>query len=136
MSFRCVLSPILMLAATCAFADPPNLAFKPAGEGLFEFNTGVLSGRLKADGKYQGVYPLIDAATGADLTPPPGVFSPYRVFTTNRRFGNAARDWPTQTRLLDSGGVELHWPSAEEHPLEMTALYRLRPGPGRPIVGP
>jgi len=112
-----------MLSVTCALADSPNLAFKSAGDGLFEFDTGVFRGRLKADGKYQGVYPLIDAATGADLTPPPGVFSPYRVFTTNRRFGNGALDWPTQPRLLDNGGVQVYWP-ATEHPLEMTAVYR------------
>jgi hypothetical protein len=124
MWLRSLLCPVLMCAATGAAADPPNLAFKPAGEGLYEFNTGAFSGRLKADGKYQGVYPVIDAATGADLTPPPGVFSPYRVFTTNRRFGNGARDWPTVTRLLDNGGVELRWPAAEEHPLELTAVYR------------
>ena len=124
MWFRSLLSLSLMLVATWALADPPSLAFRPAGAGLFEFDTGPLKGQLKVDGKYQGLYPLVDAATGADLTPPPGVFSPYRVFTTNRRYGNAARDWPTQVRLLENGGVEVHWPAAEEHPLEMTAVYR------------
>ena len=124
MSLKFLLVPILVLSATCALAEPPKPAFRPAGEGLYDFDTGLFKGRLKVDGKYQGVYPLIDAATGADLTPPPGVFSPYRVLTTNRRYGNAARDWPTETRLLDSGGVEAHWPPAEEHPLEMTAVYR------------
>lgn len=124
MTKRFLLAPILMLAATCVFADPPKLAFQPAGEGLYEFDTGLYKGRLKLDGKYQGVYPLIDAATGVDLTPPPGVFSPYRVLTTNRRYGNAARDWLTETRRLDNGGVEARWPAAEEHPLEITAVYR------------
>lgn len=119
-----ILCPIFVLAGTCVLAESPNLGFKPAGEGLFEFDTGAFKGRLKVDGKYQGLYPLVDAATGADLTPPPGAFSPYRVFTTNRRYGNAARDWPTGTRLLGNGGVEVHWPAAEEHPLEMTAVYR------------
>lgn len=119
MPLEFLLCPLLVLAA----AEPASLAFRPAGEGLYEFDTGLFQGRLKMDGKYQGVYPLIDVATGTDLTPPPGVFSPYRVFTTNRRYGNAARDWPTQTRLLDSGGVEVRWPAAEEHPLEMTAVY-------------
>ena len=124
LKFLLRLSSILMFATTYACADPPNLAFRPAGEGLYEFNTGVLSGRLKLDGKFQGLYPLIDTATGTDLTPPPGVFSLYRVFTTNRRYGDAARDWPTETRRLEHGGVEVRWPAAEEHPLEMTAVYR------------
>lgn len=105
-------------------AAPPDLAFKPAGQGLYEFNTGPLQGGLKLDGKYQGLYPLIDSATGAELVHPPGVFSLYRVFSGKERFGNAARDWPTQPRLLSDGAVEVRWPSAEDHPLEIVAVYR------------
>ena len=124
MLYRRLLYPILVLAGTCAWADSANLAFQTAGEGQFQFDTGVLTGRLKVDGKHQGLYPLVDAVTGDDLTPPPGLFSPYRVFTAGRRYGDAARDWPTQSRLLGQGGVEVRWPPAEEHPLEMTAVYR------------
>ena len=61
MAFRLMLIPFFLLAGTRTFADPPNLAFKPAGEGVFEFDTGSLRGRLKVDGKYQGLYPLVDA---------------------------------------------------------------------------
>lgn len=124
MRFAPLLIPVLLLAGTSAFADSPNTAFKLAGEGLFDFDTGVLSGRLKLDGKYQGLYPLIDVATGTELVHPPGVFSFYRVLTTNRRYGKSARDWPTQTKLLSDGAVEVHWPPTDEHPLEMTAIYR------------
>ena len=100
------------------------MAFKPAGEGLFEFDTGVLKGRLKLDGKYQGVYPLVDVASGTELVHPPGVFSFYRVLSPNQRYGKSARDWPTQPRLLSDGAVEVRWAPAEEHPLKMTAVYR------------
>jgi hypothetical protein len=124
MAFRFVLFSLLLAIGTRSFADSPDLAFKPAGEGLFEFDTGALKGRLKLDGKYQGVYPLVDVATGNELVHPPGVFSFYRVLSTNRRFGKSARDWPTQFRLLSDGAVEVRWPPAEEHPLEITAVYR------------
>jgi hypothetical protein len=124
MTFRSVVPTIFLLLATRAPATPPELAFTSTGEGLYQFDTGVLRGRLKLDGKYQGLYPLVDAATGEDLVHPPGVFSFYRVFTTNRRYGNAARDWPTRTRLLAGGAVEVRWPPAEAHPFEMTGLYR------------
>lgn len=101
-----------------------SLAFKPAGPGLFDSNTGKLSGRLKFDGKRQGVATVVDVESGQVLTKVVGVFSPYRVFSTNRRYGNAARDWPTTSKLLADGAVEVHWPAAKEHPLEMTAVYR------------
>jgi hypothetical protein len=124
MSLRFPVLLALLSAASYSSADQPDLAFKASGEGIFEFDTGVLKGRLKLDGKFQGLYPLVDSATGKDLSKPPGVFSLYRLFTTNRRFGNAARDWPTRTRLLAGGAVEAVWPVAEEHPFEMTAVYR------------
>jgi len=124
MRFTALLIFALFLAETSASAEPPNLAFAAAGEGLYDFDTGLLKGRLKLDGKYQGLYPLIDVATGTELVHPPGVFSFYRVLTTNRRYGKSARDWPTETKLLSDGAVEVHWPAADEHPLEMTAIYR------------
>jgi hypothetical protein len=115
---------VLVMTLQAALADPPRLAFTRAGEGMFEFDTGELKGRLKLDGKYQGVYPLIDVATGRQLVNPPGIFSFYRVFSTNRRYGDAARDWATIPKLLPDGAVEVRWPSADEHPIEMTAVYR------------
>ena len=105
-------------------AGSPKLAFTPSGKGLFAFDTGVLKGRLKLDGRFMGLYPVLDAATGKELTRPPGIFSPYRVFETHKRYGNAARDWPTATRLLPDGAVEAKWPSAAKHPIEMTAVFR------------
>ncbi|HJN11603.1 MAG: hypothetical protein QGG09_16080 [Pirellulaceae bacterium] len=117
---------VLMVTLPAALADPPRLAFTRTGEGLFEFDTSELKGRLKLDGKYQGIYPLIDVATGKQLVNPPGIFSFYRVFSTNRRYGDAARDWPTIPKLLPDGAVQVHWPPADEHPIEMTAVYRWR----------
>ena len=76
------------------------------------------------DGKYQGLYPLIDADTGADLTHPPGVFSLYRVLTPNRRYGKTVRDWPTQAKRLENGSVEVRWAPTEEHPVAITGIYR------------
>ncbi|MCP4786393.1 MAG: hypothetical protein GY903_32335 [Fuerstiella sp.] len=117
---------VLVLMLRVAVADPPQLAFTRAGDGLFEFDTGRLRGTLKLDGKYQGVYPLIDVETGTQLVNPPGIFSFYRVFSTNRRYGDAARDWATIPKLLPDGAVEVRWPSADEHPIEITAVYRWR----------
>ncbi len=123
-SWRCILPVVLALAVSATRADSPQLAFRPAGNGLFEFDTGVLKGRLKLDGKSQGLYPLVHVPSGTELVHPPGVFSFYRVLTTNHRYGKGARDWPTVPKLLPDGAVEVYWPSAEGHPLEMTGVYR------------
>ncbi|MBN2293349.1 MAG: hypothetical protein JXM70_13050 [Pirellulales bacterium] len=121
-------SSLLFLASVFVFqelhAAQPSLAFKPAGKGLYDFNTGKLKGRLKLDGSRQGVATVVDVESGQVLTNVVGVFSYYRIFSTNRRYGDGARDWPTTSRLLPDGAIEVHWPAAEEHPLEITAVYR------------
>jgi len=124
MFHRTILIALLVLIVSPLAAAGPDLAFKPAGEGLYDFNTGTFKGRLKLDGKYQGLYPLVDVASGMELVHPPGIFSFYRVFSGNTRFGSTARDWPTTSKLLADGAVEVRWPAAAEHPLEITAVYR------------
>lgn len=121
---RSVFLAFLVLAAAPVLADPPNLAFKPAGPGLYDFDTGTFRGRLKVDGKYQGIYPMVDGDSKMELVHAPGVFSFYRVLERNKRHGTCARDWPTQTRLLPDGAVEVRWPPADEHPLEIAGVYR------------
>ena len=88
MRWLSVLLAATVLAETGSGAEPVSLAFRPAGKGLFDFDTGPLRGRLKVDGKYQGLYPLVDAVTGGELVHAPGVFSFYRVFEENHRYGN------------------------------------------------
>lgn len=126
MLLRTLLAAAVAAAAATVHAQEPRLAFKPAGAGLYDFDTGALRGRLKLDGRFQGVYPLVDTESGADLTHPPGVFSPYRVFKTGTRFGHAARDWPTTSKRLEDGAVAVHWAAAKDHPLEIDAVYRWR----------
>jgi len=113
-----------LVAATSVWAGPPNLAFKPAGEGLYDFDTGTFRGRLKVDGKYQGIYPMVDCDSKMELVHPPGIFSFYRVFERSKRWGATARDWPTQAKLLPDGAVEVRWPAAADHPLEIVGVYR------------
>lgn len=121
---RSVSFVLLAFAATPLLADPPSLAFKPAGPGLYDFDTGAFQGRLKVDGKYQGLYPMLHAESKMELIHAPGIFSFYRVFERSKRYGECARDWPTLTKPLADGAVEVRWPAAAEHPLEITGVYR------------
>ncbi len=100
-------------------ADPP---------GYYAFDTGVLRGRLRLDGHSQGIEQLIHVPSGREVTygnKHVGLMSPYRVFSTGTRYGHAARDWPGKVELRDDGAVAVRFPPGEDHPLEMTALFRL-----------
>ena len=101
-----------------------GLRFKSAGGGEFEFNTGVLAGKLRAEGKSVGLLPVVHLATGATLTRSMGFAGHYRVFSANHRYGEGAWYWPSMAKLLEDGAVEVHWPAAEDRPFEMWAVYR------------
>ena len=121
----------LLLAASQA----ADLRFKPAPAGEFDFNTGVLSGKLRAGGKSIGLLPVVHVPTGAVLTRSMGLAGHYRVFSgtgrsqsppsplTPVRYGNGAWDWPSDATLRRDGSVEVHWPAAEDRPFEMWAVY-------------
>ncbi|NQT17858.1 MAG: hypothetical protein HQ582_34210 [Planctomycetes bacterium] len=111
-------------------AELPGLGFQAAEEGgFYTFDTGVLRGRVRLNGKSQGITEVVHCpsetsmAAGGRL---PGLMSYYRIFSGDTRFGHAARDWPTTVEVRDDGALEVFWPAADEHPLEMTALYRFR----------
>lgn len=129
MRFHLLLAACLFLATSCAPAAPSDLAFKPAGAGHYGFDTGAVRGKIRTGGRSQGIIELIHAPSGVAVAHGgtlPGIFSYYRVFSTDTRYGDAARDWPTKTKLLDDGSLEVFWPPAEKHPLEMTAIFRWR----------
>jgi hypothetical protein len=106
---------------------PSPLAFTPAGSGEFAFDTGVLRGKLRPGGKSRGLSSVVHVPTGVALDRGDkgyGLFSHYRVFSSGKRYGTGAWDWPGEGRLLEDGAVETRWPAAEDRPFEMTATYR------------
>jgi hypothetical protein len=133
MRSRIVRGLIVFTIALCSLvgrstAADATLAFTPGAEqGYFNFDTGELRGTLRLDGKLQGIPEMVHAASGREVTfggGHVGLSSPYRVFSTDTRYGHAARDWPSVPRLLDDGAVEAVFPPADDHPLELTLIYR------------
>lgn len=122
----------LMAAALAAVlrigvAAPENLAFKAAGEGILAFDTGVVKGNLRATPRAQGIAALVDVKSGIEIArggDSPGVLSYYRFLGANKRWGDAARDWPKSAKRLPDGAAEIHWPAQAAHPIAMTATYR------------
>jgi len=113
-------------SARQAKAKTSNLAFTATGRGEYKFDTGVLRGKLRADGKSIGLSPVVHVPSGIALSGGYGIFGHYRIFVANTRFGTAAWDWPSTARLLDDGAVEVCWPLANDRPFEMRAVYRWR----------
>lgn len=105
-------------------AEPAGLAFTRNANGEYTFDTGVLRGTLRQGGRSVGLSSVVHLPSGARLDRGLGIAGYYRVFTTNKRYGHAAWDWPSTAKLLPDGAVQVTWPAAEDRPFEMAAVYR------------
>lgn len=105
-------------------SDPARLIFSASGTNEFAFDTGVLKGKLRSGGKSRGLSSVVHQPTGMTLDSSTGLFGHYRVFSANKRYGTAAWDWPSEATLRPDGSVEVRWPSAEDRPFELRAVYR------------
>ncbi len=129
--FRCVLLSTMaavLAAPTGRFAlaedrPPSKLAFTRAASEL-RFDTGVLTGTLGSGGKSLGLRPVTHVASGVQAAGAYGIFSPYRLLTSDARFGTAAWDWARKAELLPDGAAKVRWSPDKDHPLEMTGVYR------------
>ncbi|MGC8988614.1 MAG: hypothetical protein ACP5MD_00665, partial [Verrucomicrobiia bacterium] len=86
--------------AQAANAVLPGRVFSPAADGGFEFDTGVLRGRLAKGAKPLGLTDVVHVPTGARLDGSNGLLSHYRVFTRGKRYGGGAWDWPCKVQQL------------------------------------
>jgi hypothetical protein len=119
-----VTTTLLVAGLATGQEKSPKLAFVANDKGEYTFDTGVLRGTLRQGGKSLGLAPVIHVPTGARLDRSMGILSFYRVFTTGKRYGAGAWDWPSTAKLLPDGAVQVTWSEAADRPFEMGALYR------------
>ncbi len=117
-----LLLPIASAAADAGRALPKFPFTRSASE--LHFDTGVLQGALGAGGKSLGLRPLVHMASGIETAGAFGVLSPYRLLTSDARFGTAAWDWASTSEVLADGAARVRWSADKDHPLEMTGVYR------------
>ena len=123
----CAMTVILSLTfAGNITGSADKLAFTANKEGGYKFDTGILRGGLRQEGKDLGLTSAVHIPTGTALSGAYGILSYYRVFTTNKRYGTAAWGWPSTSKLLPDGTVQVTWPAADDRPFEMTCIYRFR----------
>ncbi len=112
------------LKPEAAGSAPATPAFVAAGDGGYTFDSGAFAGKLHAGGRALGLTDLVHKPTGRSIAGRYGLMHLYRVFSGPRRFGDGARDWPTTSRRLDDGSVEIRYPEAQDRPFELRAVYR------------
>ncbi len=128
-SMRCLLGwlgIVVLLGQPAGGEERPALAFRFGDGGAWHFATGSLEGTLRPDGRSLGLAPLRWSDSQTPIADAYGVLSHYRVFTSERRFGNAAWEWPSAAAPAEDGGVEIHWEATEDRPFEMRAVYAWR----------
>jgi len=116
--------PALMGRYALAEDHPSSTLAFTRGPSELLFDTGVLQGTLGEGGKSFGLRPMTHIASGAQMAGQFGILSPYRMLTSDARFGTAAWDWASKLELSADGAARVHWSPDEEHPLEMTGVYR------------
>lgn len=119
-----VVAALFIASLATGQEKPRKAAFVANDKGEYTFDTGILRGTLRQGGKSLGLAPITHVPTGARLDRSMGILSFYRVFTTGKRYGAGAWDWPSTAKLLPDGAVQVTWPAAADRPFEMGALYR------------
>ena len=123
------LAAVVALGPTllCLGAETPSpragLAFKPVGEE-FIFDTGLLSGRLRAEKRGLGLTSVKYSSSGQTLSRSTGLLGVYRVFGNGKRFGTAAWDWPSEASLQPDGSVIVKCAATPERPFAFQGTYQ------------
>jgi len=104
--------------------DPAKPEFRSSGAEEYSFDTGLLSGNLRKNGASTGLSSVVHAPSGARLDGGAGILSYYRIFERNKRYGDAAWQWQSNSKVLDDGAVVVTWPAVQGRPFEMTGTYR------------
>jgi hypothetical protein len=124
-----ILAAFTLFSCSTAVADKEPatkpLRFVQGEAGSFTFETAVLKGVLRKEGKSIGLVPVTYKANGSAITTGEGLYNHYRIFTRGKRYGYGARRWPSTAELRKDGSVKVIWPVISNRPFELEATYRL-----------
>lgn len=125
LTFAAMLLISVSAGAQTASLSSNGPAFTSGGKDKYVFDTGVLRGEIRKDNLTLGLTSMVHVPSGTKISGKYGVFSYYRVFTTNQRYGHAAWEWPSFSKLLPDGAAQIFWPAEPNQPVEIFATYRL-----------
>ncbi|MBN1817975.1 MAG: SUMF1/EgtB/PvdO family nonheme iron enzyme [Sedimentisphaerales bacterium] len=118
--FRIACEPEKTAAAS---VSSTGSGFAADGKGGYTFDTGILRGTLRKDGKSCG-FTLEHIASGLGLDGGAGILGYYRIFTAGKRYGSAGWDWPSESKVMADGSVQAFWPGTPDRPFEIVAHYK------------
>ncbi len=122
-----VLSVATLIGIHAASAQSPaGLAFRPAENNTFSFDTGQLRGQLRTKQLAFGLFNLEQTSSGTPLASRYGLMNVYRVFSDGKRYGDAGWGWPSRVKRLDDGAVVIECPADESRPFLLRGIYRWR----------
>jgi hypothetical protein len=122
---RCLIAVVVLLGGLAFGGEAsPKITIAADGKGGYTFDTGVLRGTMCPNGKLQGLTSVTHVPSGARLDRSMGILSYYRVFTTGKRYGTGAWEWPATAKLLSDAAVQVASPATADRPFEMSATYR------------
>jgi hypothetical protein len=117
---------VVACAAGLATAAAPDskLAFQDDNHGNFVFDTGVVQGSVKKEGKADALKPVAYVDPNVPIDNRHGLFVPYRFLTPQRRYGFGSWEWPRTGQLREDGSAELHWNRSDDRPFVFSVTYR------------
>ncbi len=121
-----LLSVALLVCAAAAeeAAIADKLAFTAGEHGVFTFDTGVLQGRLRGDGRAFGLNAATHVPSGQAVSGAYGVLGVYRVFSDGKRYGNAGWEWPSDAARNPDGSVTVACAAEAARPFVLRGQYR------------
>jgi hypothetical protein len=121
--YRFISQLLLAKERLSLYSKPFSLCFVQGEAQSYTFDTGVLKGVLRLDGRSIGLVPVVYTADGSEIAGGEGFFNHYRVFTHGKRYGYGARRWPSTSELQPDGSVKTFWQSMPDRPFELLATY-------------
>ncbi len=96
--------------------------------GEFNVDTGMLKGIFRQGDRSIGFVPFSSISPELTISEKPdtlpGLLNFYRVFTTNKRYGESMRSVVSTAKVIDNKTIELVWDADEEHPFILSAKYQ------------
>lgn len=109
-----------------AFLEPADktLSFTAADAPTFAFDTGVLQGTLRGEGRAFGLTSARHVPSGQQVSGSHVLVGAYRVFSDGKRYGNAGWEWASQASANQDGSVTVTAAAEAERPFTVRGVYR------------